>query len=190
MIYIIGLGNPGNRYRETRHNVGFLFLEYFNRTVCSAKIHTPESYHYFTGTIGSEKAVFIMPQTYMNCSGDIVPKLRKKFGPPDAVIVVYDDVALPVGRMRIRKGGSSGGHNGMQSLINAFGGAQELGRIRIGISSSDVMDLKDYVLSRISPNEMNILTTLFKHVGDALEMILTQGYDRAMAACNGIAITE
>lgn len=189
MIYIIGLGNPGNRYKETRHNVGFLFLEYYNRQICKGKIHAPDGYHYFTGSVAGEKAVFVMPQTFMNCSGDIVPKLRRKFGPPDSVIIIYDDIALPVGKLRIRKNGSSGGHNGVQSLINAFG-TQELGRIRIGISNPTIMDLKDYVLSKINPEEMTIFTKLFVHAAEAVDAIVTRGYEHAMAMFNGIAISE
>ncbi len=189
MLYIIGLGNPGTRYRETRHNVGFLFLDYYNEHFCKAKVHSPEDYHYFSGSIADQKAIFIKPQTYMNCSGDIIPRVRKKFGPPDSIIVIYDDVALSVGRMRIRKDGSSGGHNGMQSLINALG-TQAIGRIRIGISAPDVMDMKDYVLSRITPDEKKILTELFEYTAQALREIVLNGYDRAMASFNGIAISE
>ena len=188
MLYVIGLGNPGTRYKETRHNVGFLFLDYYQEEI-QAKEHKPETFHYYAGSVGSQKAIFVKPQTYMNLSGEILPKLRQKFGPPDMIIVIYDDAALPVGRLRIRKNGSSGGHNGIQSIIERYG-SMEFGRIRIGIADNPDRDLRDHVLGRISKEEMTIYRELFPHIAKALETIVTQGYDAAMAKFNGIGAPE
>jgi len=185
---IFGLGNPGLAYRETRHNAGFLFLDYLIRRrqvpVRSRKRRYQaviEQAHLFGRDVH-----LIKPQTYMNLSGvayqDVLAAWHLS---PGQTMVVYDDLDLPQGHFRIRTRGSAGGHRGMSSIIQQAG-THEIPRIRIGIrpEDDDYGDAAEYVLQPMTASERRILGELFERMYDALELIFRSGYEKAMATYN------
>lgn len=167
MKLIVGLGNFGEEYKKTHHNMGFITLEEFceregikiTKSKCSSKI--------FEGNLYGEKVVLAEPQTYMNNSGIAVSELKQAFK-PDKIMVIYDDVDLPIGTMRYRLSGSAGTHNGMKSIINLLDN-QDFERIRIGIKpEKEIYDLADYVLSKISNDEFE---KIYPAIEDAIEIL-------------------
>jgi peptidyl-tRNA hydrolase, PTH1 family len=189
MKIIVGLGNPGRSYEHNRHNIGFRCLDYF------AKVHaikfSRRECHARTGIgkIGIEEVLLAKPGTFVNRSGDAVNKLMVKYGValPD-LLVICDDLDLPLGRIRVRQRGGSGGHNGLKSIISAAGGTS-FPRIRVGIgrpvmperlpdSSEDA--IVNYVLSDFLRQEDEAVTLAIKSVAEAMECAFTQGLEAAM----------
>lgn len=170
MKIIVGLGNPGKQYELTRHNVGFLCVDQLQaRYNLTFKFEASFNAMVATSNIGGEKCVFIKPQTYMNLSGEAVGKIVKYYkGSVDDVLVIYDDMDLPLGSLRLREKGSAGGHNGIKSII-AHLGTQEFKRIRVGISGHADIDAKDYVLGRFSKDEQSKLVIIKDKVVNAVE---------------------
>lgn len=190
MFLVVGLGNPGPKYAGTRHNVGFsVITELGDRHSLGFK--QEHKAMVAKGVIGGRKAIFAMPQTYMNLSGESVRALMDYYDvTPDELIVVYDDIDLDIGRLRIRQKGSAGGHNGMKNIIAQIG-SQEFVRVRVGVGAKPVrMDLADYVLSRFSDEERPALQSSVKLAADCVEMILVDGGDsaRAMNQANGAVL--
>jgi len=185
MYIVVGLGNPGEKYKYTRHNTGFMVLDYFaaahnisiNRIKCKSVLGE--------GIIGKEKVVLAKPQTYMNLSGESVYELIHWYKEDiSRLIVIYDDVDLPAGRIRIRPEGSSGTHNGMKSIIYLLN-SDKFPRIRVGIGKQpDYMDLADYVLSRFSDEEIPVMEEAVKRAAAAVEEIVNNGIDSAMNRYN------
>src|SRR6059036_2695054 len=159
MWLIIGLGNPGAEYAGTYHNAGFRVLE---RIAASENIQIDEpcgpALISAKTTLGAQSAVLVLPQTYMNNSGAVISPLFERFeATAKDVIVVYDDLALPLGKIRIRQKGSAGGHNGIKSLISTFGDDEFL-RIRVGIQPErEISDVRDFVLSRVAKSDRDLL---------------------------------
>ena len=157
MIAIVGLGNPDEKYQNTYHNIGFNVVDAF------ADVHNVSMKKFkFSGKygeckIGKEKVVLLKPMTYMNNSGRAVGELVRKLKLPiSRLIVVYDDIDLPVGVLRLRAGGSAGTHNGMRNIIEVLND-EKFPRLRVGIGRDNNMQLADYVLSKVSPMNMDIL---------------------------------
>ena len=174
MKLIVGLGNPDDKYKKTFHNLGFMAVDAlaemigveFNKTKCRALVAETK--------IGSEKVIIAKPQTYMNLSGLSVKELAAKYKVPhNEIVVIVDDIALPLGNIRIRKEGSAGSHNGLKSIITELGGTDFV-RIRIGVGekANEKMDLKDYVLSKFGKTELEILDDTFKNVSLAVSQLL------------------
>jgi PTH1 family peptidyl-tRNA hydrolase len=191
MYLIVGLGNPGKEYSETRHNVGFMVI---NRL--SQRWQIPVDKKKFESRFGSgsfhQNPILLMkPQTYMNLSGTAVRSAMDFYKiEPDRLIVILDDMALPVGQVRIRKQGSAGGHNGLSSLITHTG-TNQIGRIRIGIGSRPVgMEGADYVLSRFSREEQPLIEQASDEGADAVETIINEGFTKAMELFNKTKTTE
>lgn len=183
-MVVVGLGNPGPRYAFTRHNVGFLFLDHLLKGRGEWK-----HYKNFLWTskklLEQQEVVLVKPLTFMNLSGLAVLEVLRSFdvGVGD-IIVVYDDASLKLGKIRIRKRGSDGGHNGMKSIIEALG-TEEIARIRIGIGEKPKdVDLVSFVLGGFSEEEFAVLQKVFDVTEDALKMILTDGIDKAMSVFN------
>jgi len=178
----VGLGNPGRRYRGTRHNVGFEVVERLARRwgVCfrvQGRAEVAEA------TFAGEPVVLAKPLTYMNLSGEAVGELVRRLGlKPGQVLVVYDDMDLPVGTVRVRARGSSGGHRGMASVLEALGTA-EVPRVRVGIGRPEE-DAVDHVLSRFSPEERAQVDQAVERAADAVETALGEGIHRAMDRFN------
>ena len=183
---IIGLGNPGDTYKGTRHNVGFETIDRLSAKN-GIKLKHKASFRAITGEgqIGSHDVVLVKPQTYMNLSGESVREiLRFMKLPPSEIIVVYDDVALPVGDIRIREAGSAGGQNGMKNIISCLG-TDEFFRVRIGIGKKpEGWDLADYVLSRFRKDEWAGMEEGITKAREAVGVILDKGILSAMNQFN------
>ena len=186
MTYIVvGLGNPEKKYEHTRHNVGFDVLQ-----VLSQKLNIPLNKLRCKaltgeGRIGGERVVLAAPQTYMNLSGQSVVELLRWYK-ADAkhLIVVYDDVDLPQGRLRVRAGGSAGTHNGMRNIVYLTG-RDDFPRVRIGIGKPEPgRDLAAYVLGKYPPEARQAMFDAFLRAADAVQAIVTDGAEAAMARFN------
>ena len=180
---IIGLGNPGRDYEESRHNVGFLVIdELARRYGGQVRGRAAKS---LTGQVraGGRDLVLAKPQTMMNLSGSATKALRAKYNVPlERTFIVHDDIDLPFGRLRIRKEGSSAGHHGVDSLIEAFG-TKAFVRFRVGVGRP-IGDGIDYVLGPFTGQEREMLPGLVSRAADAVTMALEQGVDRAMTEFN------
>ncbi len=184
MYLIVGLGNPGLSYRKTRHNAGFQALDALAERL-GVRIRTKGfSALYGEGRIGTERVVLVKPQTYMNLSGDAVQSLMHFYKlAPDRLIVLYDDIDLPTGSLRIRANGSAGSHNGMRSVISCVG-SENFPRIRIGVGKDESLVLRDYVLKRPSKAEQQTLSEVFENAADAAELIVSGNIAEAQAKYN------
>jgi PTH1 family peptidyl-tRNA hydrolase len=187
MKLIVGLGNPGRIYVNNRHNAGFKCLDFLARRHGIRLSKRRARAKIGTGEIAGLNVVLAKPQTFVNLSGEAVAQLVKRFAvPPSDLIVVYDDLDLPLGKIRIRERGGAGGHKGMASII-ALLGSREFPRIRVGISpGQDIRGLKtpDYVLSNFAPEEETIINELYVKVADAIYCLLSEGIEAAMNRFN------
>jgi PTH1 family peptidyl-tRNA hydrolase len=191
MKLIVGLGNPGKTYAHNRHNVGFRCLDYFarlhsvrfDRRQCQARVGI--------GKLRGEKLLLAKPGTFVNLSGKSVAGLVHKHDITlSDLLVIYDDLDLPLGKIRLRQSGSSGGHKGMNSIISALG-SEDFPRIRVGIGrpQADAQSMSEdaivnYVLSDFSPQEEAIIKFIIATVAEAIDCFLTQGIEAAMSKFN------
>lgn len=188
MYIIAGLGNPGKEYDGSRHNVGFMTLD----TLADRyQIDIREKAHKALigkGMIEGNKVILVKPQTYMNLSGESIRSVMDYYKTePSEFIVIYDDISLEPGQIRIRKKGSAGGHNGIKNII-AHLGTQEFPRIRIGVGEKPPrMDLADYVLSRFPKEEKEEMEQAFRDGAAAAVSMMNEGIDTAMNRFNGSA---
>lgn len=189
-LLVIGIGNPGPRYEETRHNIGFQVLrELALRHKISLNQSRFESVA-GSGEISGRKLWLALPQTYVNLSGRSVLGFSSFFKIlPEQIFVVCDDVALPLGRLRVRGGGSSGGHNGLKS-IEAVLATQEYPRLRVGVGAAKHGDLVGHVLGRFSDEEWPFVDQAVKHSADAVETWLQGGLEVAMRKYNGLNLAS
>ena len=179
---IVGLGNPGQKYEHTRHNMGFLTVdllaEQLNVKLNKVKFKSAYNIVRFAG----QKCLVMKPQTYMNLSGEAVHEAVQFYKiPADHVLVIYDDVSLPVGKLRVRPTGSAGGHNGIKSIIAQLG-TEEFPRIRVGVGAkpNPQYDLADWVLSKFSEEDMTALQPALEHAADAAVKIVGGDMNTAM----------
>ena len=185
MYVIAGLGNPGREYEGTRHNVGFMTLD-----ALADKYNIDVREKAFKGLIGKgviegNKVILVKPQTYMNLSGECIRQVMDYYKvDPSEFIVIYDDISLVPGGIRIRKKGSAGGHNGIKNII-AHLGTQEFPRVRIGVGEKPArMDLADYVLGRFHGEEKAIMEDARKRAAKAAVMMMNEGLQAAMNEYN------
>jgi len=191
--YIIaGLGNPGGQYEDTRHNAGFLALDYIAQKF-GVSINRVKFKSYTTEVnISGRKVLLLKPATYMNLSGTaVVEALAFHKVPVENLLVLFDEVALPAGSMRIRREGSAGGHNGMKNIIYLTG-KDTFPRIRIGIGKGvhPDMDMKDWVLGRFTKEETELILPVFEQVSEAAGLIIDGQIDEAMGRFNKRHIGE
>jgi len=187
MRLIVGLGNPGREYRETRHNVGFMVADEIAKrrglTLAMAPSQVPDTF--IAKKFGAEPFLIGKPLTFMNRSGDAVAALAYYYDiVPADLLVVVDEVALPFGRLRARARGSAGGHNGLKSVIERLG-TTEFPRLRLGVGRGDTRrDLADHVLSKFEADEKSALEEFITRAADAAEMFAADGIERVMNAYN------
>lgn len=185
MYVIVGLGNKGKEYDNTRHNVGFMFIdelaERLNINISSNKFDALCGQGFYNG----KKVLLVKPQTYMNLSGNSVAQVCNyyKILLNTNLMVAYDDTALPLGNLRIRQSGSAGGHNGMKSIINALKGDSFI-RIRLGIGEKTTDDLADYVLGRMTSSENIRMKEVLEGAVDATLMMIEKDAAAAMNKYN------
>jgi peptidyl-tRNA hydrolase, PTH1 family len=189
---IVGLGNPGAKYDHTRHNIGFDLID---RLAKRWQISLTEQKRFQgelgEGVVASQRIRLLKPNTFMNKSGQSVRAVLDWYKlEPQQVLVLYDDMDLPVGKLRIRLSGSAGGHNGMKSLISHLG-TQDFLRLRVGISKATeagvAKDTISHVLGKFAPDELRILPEVLDMAADAVEMALKQGTEKSMSLYNGRA---
>ncbi len=190
MKLIVGLGNPGSEYRDTRHNVGFMVADALvDRWRVRDQWREKFDALLIKTTVRDEAVIVAKPVTFMNLSGQAVAGLAGfyKIEPAD-VLVVTDDVALPLGRLRARREGGAGGHNGLKSIIQSLA-TQAFPRMRVGVGRGDNRrDLADHVLGRFDADERDTVSAAVLRAADATEMFLSEGIERVMNAFN--AATE
>lgn len=170
MKLVVGLGNPGGEYKNTKHNIGFIFLNSFlsKENISLDKKKFKGHYNEFVSLRGN-KAILLEPQTYMNCSGDSIVDFVKYFKiDVEDVLIIHDDLDLEFGKIRIRSKGSSGGHNGIKSVIARLN-SENFKRVRIGIDKDSKIPVIDYVLSKFSDEEMNLLKEKMDVVNKVIE---------------------
>ena len=185
MYLVTGLGNPGRSYDETRHNAGFMLVDRMAEE--AGRIFAPAGRHSLTCCVqrDQEEIVLAKPQTYMNLSGNSVRELLEKYPVTlPEVLIVFDDLALPFGTIRIRRSGGSSGNKGMESVIDALG-TDQIPRLRIGIGSdSPPEDCSDFVLKPFSRAELKTLDEILDRSVLAVDSILSGGIDQAMSLFN------
>jgi len=189
---IVGLGNPGAEYAETYHNIGFrVAAELARKFGVRIREHCGPALISNRFEIAGHTAVLVLPQTFMNLSGGVLPKLFERFDTDcDRLIVVFDDMALPVGKLRIRQKGSAGGHNGVKSIISVCG-TDEFLRVRVGIlPEHPVAQMRDFVLSRVAKSSAELLGKSEAAAAEAVEMLIALGAEKAMAAFNSLDLRE
>lgn len=186
MYIIAGLGNPGRKYVGTRHNMGFEAIDAvaakYDIDIKKAKYNAL----YGEGFIEGEKVILVKPQTFMNLSGEAIREFKSMYKTEDSkIIIIYDDVSLPVGKMRIRPKGSAGGHNGIKSIIYQLN-TDEFPRIKIGVGSPENpdYDLADYVLGKFTKEEVKELIPMAVKTADAVGEIIKNGIQSAMSLFN------
>lgn len=184
---IVGLGNPGQQYASTRHNTGFMTLDLLAQRlqvkVSKERFQAQTAQAVYDG----QKLLLVKPQTYMNASGlSVEPAAHYYKLPPERILVLFDDISLPVGKLRIRKSGSAGGHNGLKSLISSLG-SDQFPRVKIGVGAKPHpdYDLADWVLSTVSKSEWPDYQSAMEHAADAALCIVKNGCERAAAEYNG-----
>lgn len=183
MWLIVGLGNPGTKYARTRHNIGFVVLEGFAEK-SNLTFKTRKDYRISSGSIENNNIVLLEPLTFMNRSGTAVRKIKDRFTiTPQQIIVIHDDLDLDVGKLKIRRKGSSGGHRGIESIIGAIGSRDFL-RVKIGIGRNPFILPEEYVLSRFRRNELSSIRQTIRNAVDAVHSIITEGVDRSMNKFN------
>ena len=190
MKLIIGLGNPGRAYSSHRHNIGFACVNHFARRHDIRFDKKQSLARVGSGWVANHQVIVARPQTYMNQSGQSAVRLahKLKISPID-IIIIHDDLDLPLGSIRIRQGGGDGGHKGVKSIIDDLGSPDFI-RIRIGISrppntaGSDQPDISDYVLSAFTPNEEEIIKETVATASAAIDYLLEQGLEKVMGRYN------
>lgn len=191
---IVGLGNPGSKYDQTRHNVGFAVVDHLaRRWKISIAEHRKFQGMFGDGLARDRKIHLLKPLTFMNLSGQSIRAVVDWYKlPPSSVLVVYDDMDLPLGKVRLRISGSAGGHNGMKSAI-AHLGTQNFPRLRIGIGSPKAIaadkDTVSFVLGKFSKTEAVVLDEILYLTAEAIELGLTQGVEKAMSLYNSRSVS-
>lgn len=190
---IIGLGNPEKKYDHTRHNIGFELVDYLaSHWLFSWQKNTKFKALFTEGmALNHQKIKLVKPLTYMNKSGESVRAILDWYKlPMESILVVYDDMDLPIGKIRMRLSGSAGGHNGIKSIISHLGG-QNFPRLRIGIGKSEPQKGSiSHVLGKFSPDEKELMSKVLKFTEEVIEVSIKEGVEKSMSLYNGIDILK
>ncbi|WP_423363785.1 aminoacyl-tRNA hydrolase [Mycoplasma sp. P36-A1] len=184
MKLIVGLGNPGKEYENTRHNAGFLVVDSICKKLDISLDKEKFNGLYYQGFVNNEKVIILKPLTYMNLSGECLIKFADYFDINDEdILVIYDDMDTEVGKIRLRAKGSSGGQRGMKNIIQHFK-TEQISRIRVGIGKKTIPDVKDYVLSKFREEEIDILSVAINTASDAAIDFCSESFDLVMNKFN------
>ena len=192
MFLLIGLGNPGEKYSKNRHNVGYIFLDYLKEKYNFNIFKKKKNFQYTKNLFYNKEIICLKPITYMNLSGNAVNEAMKYFNISiENIIIIYDDIALPFGKIRIRERGSDGGHNGLKN-INVHLGSEEYKRIRIGIGNPDYsVNYVNHVLGNFTSNNLNFLKKdIFISVEESIKLITKNKIKEAMNKYNGLDLSK
>ena len=177
---IVGLGNPGREYEGTRHNIGFIFLDQLAEKYTISLTTRKFQAVFGSGVINEQNVILVKPMTYMNLSGQAVAQISKYYKiPPQRILVISDDLDLPVGKMRLRAKGGSGGQRGHKSIIESLK-TENYPRLRIGIGKPERGEVSDYVLSKFSHQERKSIDVVLQNTQQACEIFLKEGIAAAM----------
>ncbi len=183
MWIIVGLGNPGKKYSKTRHNIGFLVIEEIARRY-AIDFKERKNYKAGRGSIDGRDVFLVEPLLYMNNSGIAVKDISERFNiPTEHLIVIHDDIDMEVGKVRIRRKGSSGGHKGIESIIQNLS-AKDFPRLKIGIGREGDITPEDYVLRKFRKNELPLIKSAVEKASDAVITIILEGLEKAMNRFN------
>lgn len=182
---VVGLGNPGAKYEHTRHNIGFDCLHKLHASMGPITAQSKFESQIVKGTLGPHDVVLAWPMTFMNCSGRAVAQIARFYKiPTDFILVVCDDLSLPLGKLRLRKSGSSGGQKGLEDVLKALG-TQDIPRLRIGIDATpENRETADYVLSKFSKKEREVVDESLQRALEAVQCWLSDGIQQAMNRFN------
>ena len=184
MKLIIGLGNPTKEYEKTRHNVGFMVIDEFAKEMNQLTWQSKFKGEYVKFKYNGEDIILLKPMTYMNNSGESVIQFMKYFKiDVEDIVVVYDDLDMPTGKLRLRQSGSAGGHNGVKSMISHIG-TQNFKRIRVGIDRHKYIPVVDYVLGHFTQEQQKSIEKGIKDASQALKMLIDKDFTMAMNAFN------
>jgi PTH1 family peptidyl-tRNA hydrolase len=176
---VAGLGNPGREYEETRHNAGFMIVDRLAQRAGVAFRHESK---WDAAVANADGVILCKPQSFMNLSGEPLAALARFYKiPPEQVLAIFDDTALPLGRIRIRASGTSGGHNGMESILLHFG---DIARLRVGIGAADAREMIPHVLGKFSAEERPLLAETIERAVDAVDCLQREGIAVAMNQFN------
>lgn len=184
---VVGLGNPGPKYEWTRHNMGFLVIDELAERESIPVQRLKFKALTNTAVIGGKSVLLMKPTTYMNLSGEAVGQAARFYKiPPERVLVISDDVALPQGKLRVRRSGSAGGHNGLKNII-AHLGSDQFPRVKVGVGGKPHpdSDMADWVLSPFTGQDRKAMEEAIARAADAVTLLLDKGVDQAMAKFNG-----
>ena len=187
MKMIVGLGNPGNEYENTRHNIGFMIVDNY-----ANKYHLDRFKEKFNGLYtkvyrNGEYYILLKPLSYMNLSGNVVGKFASFYKiKPEDILIIHDDLDLPVGKIKVKAKGSSGGHNGIKSIISALH-TEVFPRFKVGISKNNNIDTKDYVLGKFSKDDLTILERILDFSSNIIDDFLDNDIEKVMSKYNGEA---
>ena len=185
MKMIVGLGNPGNEYENTRHNIGFMIVDNYAK-----KYHLDRFKEKFNGLYtkvyrNGEYYILLKPLSYMNLSGNVVGRFASFYKiKPEDILIIHDDLDLPVGKIKVKSKGSSGGHNGIKSIISALH-TEVFPRFKVGISKNDNIDTKDYVLGKFSKNDLTVLDKILDFAPNIIDDFLDSNIEKVMSKYNG-----
>ncbi len=184
MYIVVGLGNPGKKYDVTRHNIGFEVIDNLSR-LYHVKVNKVKAKALIgEARVGTEKVLLVKPQTYMNLSGESVRELMDYYKiPMENLIIIYDDIDIDPGKIRIRKKGSAGSHNGMRNIVYMLS-SDQFPRIRLGVGKNDRMDLASYVLKKLTKEEIEVFIPSVKAATEAVDSMIREGIDKAMNKYN------
>jgi PTH1 family peptidyl-tRNA hydrolase len=183
---VVGLGNPGPKYEWTRHNMGFLVIDELAERADIPVQRLKHKALTNTTVVGGVSVLLMKPTTYMNLSGEAVGEAARFYKiPPERVLVISDDVSLPQGKLRIRRSGSAGGHNGLKNIISHLG-TDQFPRIKVGVGSKPHpdSDMVDWVLGKFTGEDKKAMEEAIKRAADAVEAVLSQGVEKAMGKFN------
>lgn len=182
---IVGLGNPGSKYDNTRHNIGFAAIDYICDKTGTRLDKAKFKALYGTWKYKDKKIILLKPQTFMNLSGEAVGAAARFYKiPPENVIIIYDDVSMAVGKMRIRLKGSAGGHNGIKSIISHIGDAFPRIKLGVGEKPHPEYDLADWVLGKFTDSDKKALSEKFESAYQSVQLIIDGSTDKAMNLYN------
>lgn len=185
MKMIVGLGNPGKEFENTRHNIGFMIIDEYSKQYNINNFKTKYNGLFSKIYRNGEYYILLKPLSFMNQSGTVVVKFANYFKiKPEDILIIHDDLDLPVGKIKIKSKGSSGGHNGIKSIIENLK-TEEFSRFKVGISHNKGIDTKDYVLGKFNQKELEILSKIFNFSSNIIDDFLDMNIERIMSKYNG-----
>lgn len=185
MKMVVGLGNPGDEFVNTRHNIGFMIVDYYLKKLNINKMSKKFNGLYVKWTYKGENFILLKPLSYMNLSGPVVKRYADYFKiKSEDILVIHDDLDLPIGKIKLKIKGSSGGHNGIKSIIDSLN-TELFPRFKIGIDKNSLISTKDYVLGRFKDKDLEVIEKIYSFSSDIINDFIINDFDKIMSKYNG-----